>query len=337
MDAPAGKRKTAEAKAARTGKAAKTGKSRKSPSPSAGVKRTARASRVSDVAPVFDIKAAELSEAIDAAALGSGAFPYPKKLKRKRYEAEITLLQIELLKLQNWVRESGARVVIVFEGRDGAGKGGTIHRFTQHLNPRGARIVALAKPSDTEKGQWYFQRYAAQMPTRGEIVFFDRSWYNRGGVEPVMGFCSPEEHERFLVEAPAFEGMLVRDGVLLFKLFLTIGREMQMKRLHARYHDPLKRWKLSPIDFEAIDRFDAYSQAYETMLGRTDTERAPWTIIRANDKLRARLNAIRHVLNALPYAEKDEAVVKAVDRRIVLGADAFLGRGGEDGVVLKSA
>jgi polyphosphate kinase 2 len=280
----------------------------------------------------FDIKAVDLPEAIDTAALASGGFAYAKKMKRKRYEAEIVPLQIELLKLQNWVRESGARIVIVFEGRDGAGKGGAIHRFTQHLNPRGARIVALSKPSDTERGQWYFQRYAAQMPTRGEIVFFDRSWYNRGGVEPVMGFCTPEETERFLVEAPAFEGMLARDGVLVFKLFLTIGREMQMKRLHARYHDPLKLWKLSPIDFEAIERFDAYSQAYETMLSRTHTERAPWTVVRGNDKLRARLNAIRHVLGALPYEGRDDAVVKAVDRRIVASAEGFLSRGGEDGV-----
>jgi polyphosphate kinase len=278
---------------------------------------------------LFDIKAGELPAAIDEAAFGSGDYPYDRKMKRKRYEPELEALQIELLKLQNWVKESGARVVIVFEGRDGAGKGGAIHRFTQHLNPRGARIVALSKPSDTERGQWYLQRYAAQMPTRGEIVFFDRSWYNRAGVEPVMGFCSAEEHEAFLAEAPAFEGMLVRDGVHLFKLFLTIGAEMQMKRLHARYHDPLKRWKLSPIDFEAISRFDRYTTAFETMLDRTDTERAPWTVIRANDKLRTRLNAIRHVLNALPYSDKDDDVVKGVDRKIVVSARSYLARGGE--------
>ncbi len=331
MNAPAGETGTVRARS-------ETASRRKSSRGKAAGDKPADADRPSNASnqPVhagFDIKTPKLPEAIDAAALGSGNFPYDRKLKRKRYEAEITLLQIELLKLQSWVRESGARVVIVVEGRDGAGKGGAIHRFTQHLNPRGARIVALSKPSDVEKGQWYFQRYAAQMPTRGEIVFFDRSWYNRGGVEPVMGFCTPEEHERFLVEAPAFEGMLVRDGVVLFKLFLSIGREMQMKRLHARFHDPLKRWKLSPIDFEAIDRFEAYSKAYETMLERTDTERSPWTIIRANDKLRTRLNAIRHVLHALPYAGKDAAVVKPVDPRIVLGARSFLRSGGEDGPV----
>jgi len=280
--------------------------------------------------PAFDIKADALPAEIEARAFGSGDYPYDKKMKRKPYEAELQGLQIELLKLQNWVKETGQRVVIVFEGRDGAGKGGTIHRFNQHLNPRHARVVALSKPSETEKGQWYFQRYVSQMPTSGEIVFFDRSWYNRAGVEPVMGFCTPQQHEDFLVEAPAFEGMLARDGILLFKLFLTIGAEMQMKRLHARFHDPLKRWKLSPIDFEAIDRYADYSAAFETLLERTDTPAAPWTVIRANDKLRARLNAIRFVLNALPYADKSVEAVKAVDRRIVLGADAFLGRGGED-------
>ncbi len=278
----------------------------------------------------FDIKTQDLPADIDAAAFGSGDYPYAKPMKRKRYEPELEALQIELLKLQNWVTATGERIIIVFEGRDGAGKGGTIGRFAQHLNPRTARIVALSKPSEAEKGQWYFQRYAAHMPSKGEIVFFDRSWYNRGGVEPVMGFCSEEEHERFLAEAPAFEGMLARDGIHVFKLFLTIGPEMQMKRLHARYHDPLKRWKLSPIDFQAIERFSAYSTAFETVLERTDTPRAPWTVIRANDKLRARLNAMRHVLHALPYADKTADAVLGVDRKIVLSAEAFLKRGGED-------
>jgi polyphosphate kinase 2 len=281
-------------------------------------------------APGFDIRTAKLPDGVKEAAFTSGDYPYDKKMKGKRYEAELEALQIELLKLQSWVKEAGERIVIVFEGRDGAGKGGAIHRFTQHLNPRGARVVALSKPSDTEKGQWYFQRYAAQMPTRGEIVFFDRSWYNRAGVEPVMGFCTPEEHARFLTEAPAFEGMLARDGVRVFKLFLTIGREMQIKRLHARYHDPLKRWKLSPIDFEATSRFDAYSQAFETLLEKTDTPRTPWTVVRANDKYRTRLNTMRFVLNAIPYAGKDEEVVKGVDRRIVLSGKAYLKAGGEE-------
>ena len=277
----------------------------------------------------FDIKTPDLPPGVDEAAFGSGDFPYTKKMKRKAYEAELEALQIELQKLQNWTKETGARVAIIVEGRDGAGKGGAINRFTLHMNPRGARVVALSKPSDVEKGQWYFQRYAALMPTKGEIVFFDRSWYNRAGVEPVMSFCTPEQHQSFLTEAPAFEGMLVRDGVHFFKLFLTIGAEMQVKRLHARYHDPLKRWKLSPIDFEAVSRFAAYSDAFETLLENTDTKLAPWTVIRANDKLRARLNAIRHVLNALPYADKDDELVKDVDRKIVLRAETFLKRGGE--------
>jgi polyphosphate kinase 2 len=293
-------------------------------------KKTSIQTKTEKAMAVFDIKNAQLPAEIDHAAFGSGDFPYDKKMKPKRYEAELELLQIELQKLQNWVKESGARVVVVLEGRDAAGKGGTIHRFTQHLNPRGARVVALSKPSDIEKGQWYFQRYATQMPARGEIVFFDRSWYNRAMVEPVMGFCTSAEHESFLADAPVFEGILVRDGIHVFKLFLTIGAEMQMKRLHARYHDPLKRWKLSPIDFEAITRYGAYSEAIETMLARTSSEQAPWTVIRANDKYRTRLNAIRHVLNALPYAQKDEAALKAVDSRIVLGAARFLKRGGEE-------
>ena len=218
-----------------------------------------------------------------------------------------------------WVQKEGERIVIVFEGRDGAGKGGTISRFTQHLNPRHARIVALSKPSDTEMGQWYFQRYAAEMPTAGEVVFFDRSWYNRAGVEPVMGFCTPAQTEHFLREAPAFEGMLARDGIRLIKLFLTIGREMQMTRLHARWHDPLKRWKLSPMDFEAIPHFDDYSRAFDAMLGRTSTEDAPWFVVRSNDKLRARLNAIRHVLRAIPYKDKDETAIGALDDKDVRG------------------
>ncbi len=279
----------------------------------------------------FNIMTVDLPKAIDKAAFGSGDYPYDKKLKRKRYDREMDLLQIELQKMLAWIKESGERLVIVLEGRDGAGKGGAISRFTQHLNPRHARIVALSKPSEAEKGQWYFQRYAALMPTRGEIVFFDRSWYNRAGVERVMNFCTPEQTEVLLREAPAFEGMMVRDGMRMIKLFLTIGREMQIKRLHARYHDPLKRWKLSPIDFEAIAKFDDYSNSFEKLLDRTSTEWAPWTIIRGNDKLRTRLNAIRHVLAQVPYANKDEAAIGAVDRKIVLNSAAFLKTGGEEG------
>ncbi|QEL25544.1 polyphosphate kinase 2 [Bosea sp. F3-2] len=277
----------------------------------------------------FDIEADTLPEAIIDAAYHSGDYPYGKRMKRKRYNRELEPLQIELQKLTRWASKHGERIVIVFEGRDGAGKGGTIGRFTQHLNPRQARVVALPKPSDTEKGQWYFQRYAAEMPTAGEIVFFDRSWYNRAGVERVMGFCTPEETEHLLREAPAFEGMLARDGIRLIKLFLTIGREMQMTRLHARWHDPLKRWKLSPIDFEAIPRFDDYSRAFDEMLGRTSTEAAPWYVVRSNDKLRARLNAIRHALKAIPYEDKDEAAIGKLDKEIVIPVDRYLDHGGE--------
>lgn len=277
----------------------------------------------------FDIEAAALPKSIDEKAFASGGYPYNRKYKRKLYEKELEPLQIELLKLLAWARDKGERIVIVVEGRDGAGKGGAIARFTQHLNPRYARIVALSKPSDTEKGQWYFQRYAAEMPTAGEIVFFDRSWYNRAGVERVMGFCTHAQSEEFLREAPAFEGMLARDGVRLVKLFLTIGREMQMSRLHARWHDPLKRWKLSPIDFEALPRFDDYSAAFERMLETSSTEWAPWTVVRANDKFRTRLNAIRHVLHAVPYRDKDEDAIGEVDRKIVLTAEEYLSNGGE--------
>ncbi len=300
-------------------------KARPAAAPGAGSHKPVRRNRPA----AFDVEAKKLPDAIAEAAFGSGHYPYPKKMKRKRYDKEMEPLQIELQKLLNWVRAGGERLVIVFEGRDGAGKGGAITRFTQYLNPRQARVVALSKPSEAEKGQWYFQRYAAHMPSAGEIILFDRSWYNRAGVERVMGFATAEQAEIFLREAPAFEGMLTRDGVRLIKLFLTIGREMQMHRLHARWHDPLKRWKLSPIDFEAIPRFDAYSDAIDQMLAQTSTVWAPWTVIRANDKFRARLNAIRHVLHAVPYKDKDEGAIGPVDDKIVLSADGYLARGGE--------
>ena len=221
-------------------------------------------------------------------------------------------------------------MAILFEGRDAAGKGGTIQRLTEHLNPRFARVVALGTPTETQKGQWYFQRYVEQLPSRGEIVIFDRSWYNRGGVEPVFGFCTPDETTRFLDETPKFEGMIARDGLRLVKLFLTIGREMQMKRLHARWHDPLDRWKLSSIDFQAIEKWDAYSAAFERMLAATDHAAAPWLVLRANDKRRGRLEAIRHVLDVIPYDGKDRTLVGRGDFTIATSAAAFLGSGGEE-------
>ncbi|MDT3381824.1 polyphosphate kinase 2 [Labrys portucalensis] len=277
----------------------------------------------------FRLDDLDLPPEIDEAAFRSGNYPHKEKLKSKTYERDLRALQIELLKAQTWVKEQGERVVVVFEGRDTAGKGGAIHRFTQHLSPRDARVVALSKPTPTEQGQWYFQRYVGQLPTKGEIAIFDRSWYNRGGVEPVMGFCTPEQTDKFLHEAPQFEAMLVRDGIRLFKLFLTIGQAMQLKRLHARYADPLKQWKLSPIDHQAVGKWDDYSQAYDRMLAATDTVDTPWTIIKANDKLRTRLAAIRAVLADLPYPDKDEKLVGGQDSKIVLSAEHFLANGGE--------
>jgi polyphosphate kinase len=278
----------------------------------------------------FDIEQEKLPKAIDAGAMRSGDFPYAEKYDEDAYEEEIEALQIELLKLQAHVRESGQRLIVVFEGRDGAGKGGAIQRFTEHLNPRGCRVVALSKPSDIEAGQWYLQRYAAHFPTHGEIALFDRSWYNRAGVERVFGFAKPDQVETFLRNVTVFERLLCEEGVVLIKLFLTIGREMQMKRLHKRWHDPLKRWKLSPLDFEAIDRWDQYSDAFDAMLERTDHEAAPWTVIRANDKLRTRMEAIRIVLNRFDYKGKDAKAVGPCDPKIVLSAKEFLHRGGEE-------
>jgi polyphosphate kinase 2 len=248
----------------------------------------------------FVIERKDLPPAIEAAAMRSGGYPYDKKMKRKQYEEELEKLQIELLKLQSWARDKGERIVIVFEGRDGAGKGGTIHRFTQHLTPRGARVVALTKPSDEEQGQWYFQRYMAELPTRGEMTLFDRSWYNRAGVERVMRFATKEQVRQFLKETPAVEKMLARDGIRLVKLFLSIGHEMQMKRLHARYHDPLKRWKLSPIDVKARSLYAEYTTAREAMFAATHTPHAPWTMVDFNDQKRGRLTLIRDLLDRLP-------------------------------------
>lgn len=282
------------------------------------------AKKTKDVAALFDLDDPKLAPEIDEAAITSGGYPYDKKIKKKQYEKELHALQIELLKVQRWARDNGERIVLVFEGRDAAGKGGTIRRVTEHLNPRNVRVVALAKPTDTELGQWYFQRYVDHMPTAGEMAIFDRSWYNRGGVERVMGFCSEQQTVDFLGEAPRFEEMLVRGGIRLFKFWLTIGQEMQLKRLHARQHDPLKTWKLSPIDLKAPDMWDAYTDAIEDILRHTDGNVTPWTVVRANDKKRTRLNVIRHVLSGLDYAEKDETRIGKPDAKIVLTGDEFL-------------
>ena len=257
----------------------------------------------------------------------SPTYPYPKQMKNSEYLEEIELLQIELVKMQAWVKEAGERIVLIFEGRDAAGKGGTIQRFTENLNPRGAKVVALAKPSDTERGQWYFQRYIENLPTKGEIVFFDRSWYNRAGVEHVMGFCTPHEYLEFMRQTPEFERMMVRSGIRFYKFWFSVGREEQLRRFLGRAQDPLKQWKLSPMDVESLGRWDAYTKAKEAMLFYTDTADAPWTIVRSDDKNRARLNAMKHILHTIPYAGKDTDVVTAPDVLIVGSAKAIYERG----------
>ena len=223
------------------------------------------------------------------------------------YEQELTKLQIELLKLQNHVKENGLKILMIFEGRDAAGKGGTIKRITEHLNPRGARVVALEKPSDIERTQWYFQRYTQYLPSAGEIVLFDRSWYNRAGVEPVMGFCTTEEHHEFLREVPEFEKMLVKSGIILFKFYFSVSKKEQAKRFKKREIDPLKQYKLSPVDKESQNLWDKYTIAKFSMLMASNTDNAPWTIIKSDDKKRARLNCIRHILSNLEYEKKTES------------------------------
>ncbi|HWU18019.1 MAG TPA: polyphosphate kinase 2 [Devosia sp.] len=272
----------------------------------------------------FDIEDPDLPKAIEKHAMSSGGYPYDDKLDSKTYEAEMYALQRQLVLLQAHLQASGERVMLVFEGRDAAGKGGTIKTYLENLNPRYNLIAALPKPNDRERTQWYFQRYVDWLPAAGETVLFDRSWYNRAGVEPVMGFCTPEQTEAFLDEAPEFEKRLTRDGIHLFKFWLSIGREMQLKRFHDRRHDPLKVWKLSPIDLEALGKWDAYSAARDVMLSRTDSKHAPWTVIRANDKRRGRINVIRTVLDSLDYQGKSNKAIGEIDPKIRLSADAFL-------------
>ena len=245
--------------------------------------------------------------------------PYAETIPKKAYQRELHDLQVELVKLQKWVVEQGERIVIVFEGRDAAGKGGAIRRFSEYLNPRQARIASLAKPNDTERTQWYFQRYVSHLPAAGEIVLFDRSWYNRAGVEHVMGFCTRDEYDEFFRQVPTFERNLVRSGITLFKLWFTVSRDEQRQRFHDRKTDPLRQWKLSPMDIEALGRFDEYSQARDEMLRRTDHE-VPWTVINSNDKRRARLGAIRHVLGAVPYHHRRADVVGTPDPHVVVPA-----------------
>jgi len=273
---------------------------------------------------VFDIDLPDLPDWIEDQALKSGGFPYDKKLSQKDYETELTDLQIELVKVQFWMQKTGERVIAVFEGRDAAGKGGAIQATLSYMNPRSARVVALTKPTETERGQWYFQRYISHFPTAGEFVLFDRSWYNRAGVEPVMGFCTPDQYESFLEQVPRFEKLIEREGIRFFKFWLDTGREMQLKRFHDRRHDPLKCWKLSPMDIAALDKWDDYTAKRDRMLKETHSERAPWTVLHANDKRRARLNLIRHMLHSLDYEGKDPAKIGKLDKKIIGSGPKFL-------------
>ncbi|WP_018716023.1 polyphosphate kinase 2 [Brachymonas chironomi] len=256
-----------------------------------------------------------------------GGYPYKNLMSRKSYEKQKYTLQVELLKLQAWVKETGARVMIVFEGRDAAGKGGTIRRFMEHLNPRGARVVALEKPTEEEKGQWYFQRYVKHMPTHGEIVLFDRSWYNRAGVERVMGFCTDDEYREFMLQAPLFERMLTRSGIYLIKFWFSVSRDEQRRRFKERELHPLKQWKLSPIDKASLDKWDDYTRAKEAMFFETDTVDAPWTVIKSDDKKRARLNAMRYVLSRVPCDNKDTESIGTLDSLLVGRANSIYEHG----------
>ncbi len=244
-------------------------------------------------------------------------YPYNQRLERPSYERDKRLLQIELLKLQYWLKDTGGRLVILFEGRDAAGKGGTIKRFMEHLNPRGATVVALEKPSERERSSWYFQRYISHMPAAGEIVMFDRSWYNRAGVERVMGFCTDDQYEEFMVQAPMVEQLLVRDGIKLVKLWFSVSRAEQRTRFVIRQVDPVRQWKLSPMDIASLDKWDEYTHSKERMFISTDTDDAPWTVIKSNDKKRGRVEAMRYVLSLFDYEDKDKTIVGTPDPLIV--------------------
>ena len=255
-----------------------------------------------------------------------GVYPYATKMKRQVYEQEKARLQVELLKVQRWIKESGAKVVVLFEGRDAAGKGGTIKRFMEHLNPRGARVVALDKPGEVEQGQWYFQRYVKHLPTAGEIVLFDRSWYNRAGVERVMGFCTGQEYLEFLRQCPELERMLVNSGIALFKFWFSVSQHEQMHRFDRRKTDPLKQWKISSVDMASLDKWPDYTEAKEAMFFYTDTADAPWTVIKSDDKKRARLACMQYFLRELPYPGKDRDVVTGPDPLIAGSAARVVSR-----------
>jgi polyphosphate kinase len=263
-----------------------------------------------------------------------GGYPYKYLMRRSTYEQQKYELQVELLKLQAWVKETGQRVMILFEGRDAAGKGGSIKRFMEHLNPRGARIVALEKPSEVERGQWYFQRYIQHFPTAGEIVLFDRSWYNRAGVERVMGFCSDAEYHEFMRQVPEFERTLVRSGIHLVKFWFSVSQDEQRRRFKEREVHPLKQWKLSPVDLASLDKWDDYTRAKEAMFFGTDTADSPWTVVKSDCKKRARLNAMRYVLHKLPYTNKDLETIGKLDPLIVGRAHVVYERGEQPGALI---
>ncbi|MTH99629.1 polyphosphate kinase 2 [Roseibium sp. RKSG952] len=268
----------------------------------------------------------EVRQAIEKSKKGdilNPTYPYPERMKGKDYDEQMDALQIELVKMQSWVKETGQRIAIIFEGRDAAGKGGTIKRFRENLNPRGARNVALGKPSDSERSQWYFQRYIPHLPSAGEIVFFDRSWYNRGVVENVFGFCTNEERERFFRQVRPLETGLVNDGIQLFKFWLNVGRAEQLNRFLSRETDPLKQWKLSPIDVAGLDKWEEYTQSIAETLTRSHAEHCPWTIVRSDDKKRARLEAIKTVLSALDYDEKKPKAIGPIDSKICGGPEVW--------------
>lgn len=282
--------------------------------------------KIGDTKRTLDITDPKLPDWVEDNTLSSGGYPYADKLPGKEYDRLLEELQVELVKLQFWLQSTGKRVLVLFEGRDAAGKGGTIAVLREYMNPRNARNVALTKPTETEQGQWYYQRYIAHFPTAGEFVTFDRSWYNRAGVEPVMGFCTPEQHEQFLRETPHFEQMLVNDGICFFKFWLDVGQEMQLKRFHDRVHSPLTNWKFSPMDLAGIAKWDDYTKMRDLMVERTHSAAAPWIIVRANDKRRARLEVMRHILLALDYDGKEKKDIGEPDLNIIGQGPEFLQR-----------
>ncbi len=272
----------------------------------------------------WSLEHAELPASVAALAFPHGDYAYDEEIDDDVYDDELKRLQIELVKLQAWAKAKGERIVCLFEGRDAAGKGGTIQRFTAEINPRQAHVVALDKPTEAEAGQWYFQRYVAHLPQRGCMAFYDRSWYNRPGVERVMGFCTGSQVELFFAEVPEFEGMLVRDGVRLFKFWLTLSRAEQLKRFYERKSDPLKVWKLSPIDYKVAGLWDEFTNAISELIKRTDTRDAPWTVVDANDQKRARLECMKVVLSAFDYDGKNARAIGDIDKKLVMSGRRFL-------------